>query len=274
MSAARGRGLGDLPVRVGTAVIFGVLLLGALLFGRALGWGLLVGAAAGVAVSEVYTLTRERSRLPNELLGVVATAALPVSTAIWGIDGLVAALTVFVVAALLWHLAFRQVLIADTAVTVFGVVYVGFTLAHLVLMRLLDSGTLLVLTTLVSVWVGDSVAYFVGKSLGRHKMSPRVSPKKTWEGLAAGTVATIAVWAGAQPVIEAGLTMTTHLVAGAAVAAAAVCGDLVESRLKRETGVKDSGRSLPGHGGFLDRFDSLILVSVVVYHVLVWGGAS
>jgi phosphatidate cytidylyltransferase len=267
------RGLSDLPVRLATAAAYGAVVLGTLLWGRTLGWAILIALAASLALSEFYVLTRESSRMPNEVFGVIATAAMPLAAAMDGLLGLNAAFTVLVIASLIWHLAFRQVRLADTAVTLFGAVYVGYTLAHLVLLRSLDSGALFVLATLVSVWLNDILAYFVGSTLGRRRLAPRVSPNKTWEGFAAGTLASVLVWVAVFYVTDTGIAFGWHLLIGVAVGIAAVVGDLAESRIKREIGVKDSGRLLPGHGGFLDRFDALILVSVVAYYLLVWAGA-
>jgi len=110
---------------------------------------------------------------------------------------------------------------------------------------------------LLVVWAGDSAAYFIGSAFGRHRMAPSVSPAKSWEGFAAGMVASMGAAALAGSV-GAGLPLTWMLAAGAAAGAAGVLGDLYESALKRNAGVKDSGSLLPGHGGVLDRFDSLL----------------
>ncbi|TLM73202.1 MAG: hypothetical protein FDZ70_07810 [Actinobacteria bacterium] len=136
---------------------------------------------------------------------------------------------------------------------------------------------LLLLATVVSVWANDSFAYIVGSTLGRHRMAPRISPNKSWEGFAAGTLFTIVVWLLTyylvrERVPDWPLTLGWHAAIGVAVSIATATGDLFESRLKREAGVKDSGTLLPGHGGFLDRHDSLILVSVVAYWMIAWAG--
>ena len=160
---------------------------------------------------------------------------------------------------------------ADTAETVFGTLYTGFLLAYIVLLRSYDSGLVLALAVVLSVWLNDVGAYLVGSTIGQHKMAPRVSPKKSWEGLAAGTLACMGLW-DLFRCPQAGIELPFALACGVAVAVASVVGDLAESRMKREAGVKDSGTILPGHGGFLDRLDSLILVCVVAYWVFWWGG--
>ena len=270
----RARRMQDLPARVATAVVFVAVIVGVLFFGRELGWALLVSVIAVLSLREFYTLTRETRLLPNEVLGLLAAAAMPLAAVFFGKLGLLTAVTVFVLAALAWYVAFRQVPLADTAVTVLGVMYVAFGLTHLVLIRALDAGALLVLTILLSVWAADVSAYFVGSLLGRHKLAPSISPGKSWEGFAGGILGSVLVWAAAYQVADTGLGLAWHIGIGVALAGAGLFGDLLESRIKREVGVKDSGSTLPGHGGFFDRFDSLIVVAVVAYYLLVWGGVS
>ncbi|MDZ4179735.1 MAG: phosphatidate cytidylyltransferase [Coriobacteriia bacterium] len=273
MSALRGvSSLKGFATRVVTAGGVGVVMLTAIFFGRPLGLGIVLSAIAMLAVAELYSFTRREHRLPNEVFGVLAAGAMPISAAVAGRLGLMAALTVLVVASLVWHVMFRQIKTADTAVTVFGAVYVGFLLAHFVLVRQLESGVLFALATILSVWANDVFAYLVGSTMGRHKMAPRVSPHKSWEGFAAGTLFTVLVWAALALLPENALALPVLIGIGLAISIAAVIGDLIESRLKREAGVKDSGSVLPGHGGFLDRFDSLILVSVVAYYLLILAG--
>ncbi|MDZ4179013.1 MAG: phosphatidate cytidylyltransferase [Coriobacteriia bacterium] len=273
MSAVRGfSGLKGFATRVLTAGGVGIVMLAAIFFGRPLGLGIVLSLIAMLAVGELYAFTRREHRLPNEVFGVLAAGAMPLSAAIAGRVGLMAAVTVLVVASLVWHVMFRQIKTADTAVTVFGAVYVGFLLAHFVLVRQLESGVLFALATILSVWANDVFAYLVGSTMGRHKMAPRVSPNKSWEGFAAGTLFTVLVWAALALLPENTLSLPVLIGIGLSISLGAVIGDLIESRLKREAGVKDSGSVLPGHGGFLDRFDSLILVSVVAYYLLVLAG--
>jgi phosphatidate cytidylyltransferase len=125
---------------------------------------------------------------------------------------------------------------------------------------------------LATIWVGDSGAYYVGKNFGRHKMSPKISPNKTFEGLAGGVVTTYVAAAVAARVLDLGLS-ATHVVALATIlAAAGPLGDLIESLFKRDSGIKDSSNLLPGHGGFLDRTDSLFFAAPLVLGYLVATG--
>jgi phosphatidate cytidylyltransferase len=261
----------SLVTRAVTAAAYGAVVLGVLWWGP-LPTGVAFGVMAAFAAAEFYAMQRREARLPNEVFGVVAAGVMPVAAALWGLNGLLAVVTALLTLALLWHTVFQRVRTADTAETVFGALYTGFLLAYIVLLRSYDSGLVLALAVVLSVWLNDVGAYLVGSTLGRHKMAPGVSPKKSWEGLAAGTLACVGLWALVPLVPQAGIELPLALACGIAVATASVVGDLAESRMKREAGVKDSGTLLPGHGGFLDRLDSLILVCVVAYWVLWWGG--
>ena len=123
---------------------------------------------------------------------------------------------------------------------------------------------------LLSTWGSDTLAYFVGRAIGQHKLWPRHSPKKTWEGLFGGIAGGII---GAAIVAAfSDLGWTTALIIGAIIPVAGLFGDLSISMMKRHVGVKDSSNLFPGHGGFLDRIDSLLFVSVVTFYYAVWSG--
>ena len=152
--------------------------------------------------------------------------------------------------------------------TLGGILYVGWLLSYFVGLRGLEDGRNWVFLAILVTFGSDTAAYFVGKALGRHKLAPRISPGKTWEG-------TIAGFAGAI-VISLLFTLSTPLqlpigygqavLLGFLISLFGQLGDLAESLLKRNTGVKDSGSLLAGHGGFLDRIDSIVFAGVVVYY--------
>ncbi len=123
----------------------------------------------------------------------------------------------------------------------------------------------LLLSVFLAVWICDSAAYFIGKAIGKHKLMERVSPKKTWEGAIAGFVFAIITFIVCTFFLIKGLPLIHAVVCGAIVGTAGQVGDLAESLLKRDAGVKDSSNLLPGHGGALDRFDSIIFVMPLVY---------
>jgi phosphatidate cytidylyltransferase len=271
-----------LLVRGATAAVYAVVMLGAIWFNeipRLSGYGPLLLASvmsvlAGISASEFYALERRESRLPNEMFGVAAAVLMPLAASIWGLGGLTAIVTALIAGSLVWHVAFVRVRTTDTATTVFGAVYTGFLLAYLVLIvRDFANGRDLALAVILGVWANDSLAYLVGSTIGRHKMMPRISPKKSWEGFIAGALGTLAVWVSLPLFFpQVGVSLPLAIATGVVVGASVVIGDLFESRMKREAGVKDSGTALPGHGGFLDRLDSLILVGLLAYWILHWGG--
>jgi phosphatidate cytidylyltransferase len=177
------------------------------------------------------------------------------------------------------------------AAAVFAFAYIAIPMALLVGIRQQPAGAIWTIYTLLVVWAGDIFAYFVGKSLGRHRMSPQISPKKTWEGAVASIVASVIVgtlWIQHAPGISSALLrvgliersggmwgleqppLWPIILLSAVVNIAAQLGDLVESLIKRGAGVKDSGTILPGHGGMLDRIDAMLFAVPVVWAYGAW----
>ena len=177
------------------------------------------------------------------------------------------------------------------AASAFAFVYIAIPMALLVAIRQQPAGAIWTIYTLLAVWAGDVFAYFVGKSLGRHRMSPEISPKKTWEGAAASVLASVIVgtlWIQHAPGISSALLrvglidrrdgmfgleqpqLWPIILLSAVVNIAAQLGDLVESLIKRGAGVKDSGTILPGHGGMLDRIDAMLFAVPVVWAYGAW----
>lgn len=152
------------------------------------------------------------------------------------------------------------------AATVFTVLYAGL-LIYIYLLRALPGGWVWVLFTLVTTWAFDTAAYLVGRWLGRHRMTPELSPGKTIEGFCGGLAGSLLA-AFLVHLFVAGPAVWVWLALGGAVAVVAQLGDLVSSAIKRFAGVKDAGNLIPGHGGVLDRFDSLMLTGPLVYHAV------
>lgn len=137
-------------------------------------------------------------------------------------------------------------------------------------MRLMHNGIWLVLTVLVGTWAYDTGAYFMGRYRGRRPFMHHVSPSKTWEGVAGGALLTVAAMLLLR--FGAGLSVALTIILACAVAIASQVGDLAESLLKRYAGAKDSGRIIPGHGGLLDRIDSLLFTGAAAYYILLLSG--
>lgn len=155
---------------------------------------------------------------------------------------------------------------ADAVTGLFGVLYLGLPLADLLLLRNGYDGWPRLLMTIALIWATDSSAFFAGRFLGKHPLAPLVSPKKTIEGGIAGLVVATIVGGIGAPLIM--IPLWGGLLLGFLAGLAGQLGDLTESSLKRWAGRKDSGRLLPGHGGVLDRFDSVLFVLPVVYYYL------
>ena len=167
--------------------------------------------------------------------------------------------------------------VVEAAVTLLGALYISLPFAHLLLLRFTDqhqnimtalgslsAGAAYVWLAFIGTWASDTMAYFIGSAFGRKKLCPAISPGKTYEGAAGGLIGSIVgiMAMGA----FCGLPIMDTFVLGFLVGFAAPLGDLVESALKRFTGVKDSGNILPGHGGVLDRFDAIMFTVPVVYY--------
>jgi len=234
----------------------------------------LTSVAALLALHELYRATR--AFRPLVLAGyagaVVAFVGLQLGGIEWLALGLLVALTVAFVFA-----AFAETSASSTAalaITTFGVLWIVGGLAHLVLIRetAVDAmgdhrGRLAIFTVLIAVFATDTAAYVVGRLVGRRKLIPRLSPGKTWEGFLGGAVAGVfATWVANYK--EGYLDNWEAVVLGLAIVAAATVGDLFESMIKRDVGVKDTGTLLGGHGGVLDRIDSLLLAGPVAFYVL------
>jgi phosphatidate cytidylyltransferase len=154
----------------------------------------------------------------------------------------------------------------DGSVLVMGVLYVGLTLSYLLLIRGLPDGALLIFFVVVVTWAGDTGAYIAGKSLGRRALAPVVSPKKTYEGLAGGLILACIMALVARSWFLPSFSLRDCLILGVILTMAGLIGDLTESAIKRGAGFKDSGALIPGHGGMLDRLDSLLFTGPAFYY--------
>ena len=151
-----------------------------------------------------------------------------------------------------------------------AVLYLGVLGGHLVLLREVDEGQRWLLVLLGTVFATDTGAYAIGRLFGRHKMAPQISPKKTWEGAVGGYAFGAAAGVAAPLLLDLDATNLTIALIAAGAPIAAISGDLVESALKRRLGVKDMSNLLPGHGGFLDRLDSLLFAGPWIYWIVTW----
>jgi phosphatidate cytidylyltransferase len=255
--------------RLLVAVALLPVVLGAVYLG---GWWLFALAALALlpALHEYTTMVRGLGplALASYLGSGLALVGAEVSGIGWMLGGaMMTLLLAFVLKAV------SDVRTAPTAAigsTVLGTFWVGLGLGFMLLLRQLPHhhGRLAVYTVLLAVWAGDTLAYIGGRMLGRHKMAPETSPGKTWEGFVFGTAATVFVSFVAL-YKQHFLSIPESIVLGIVLAIAAPLGDLFESLLKREAGVKDSGRLLGGHGGMLDRLDAFFFAAPAAYFTIV-----
>ena len=264
--------------RVLTALV-GTPILLVLVWWGGFALAVLVVLAGAFGIREFYRLSPPDTGPLPIALGMVWTTALLlganaasdplnlliVSSGLWGSGAFVA---------LLWMIAFHsgRRRLVDAAYLLAGPVYVGFLLGHALALRGLDGGGALgrdwLLFAVLITFATDTGAYFTGRMLGRRQLAPTISPGKTWEGTAGGFVASVAAALALGLVFNLVIPLWQVGVIGAVVGVAAQLGDLVESKLKRIAGVKDAGDLIPGHGGILDRLDSIVISVPAVYYLV------
>jgi phosphatidate cytidylyltransferase len=205
---------------------------------------------------------------PVKLAGFLALGGIAVAAQAGGTQQVLLALVAFVPVLFLLALAMprRETITEGMALTTLGVVWVGMALAHAILLRELPHGDGIVVDVLVGTFVGDTGAYIGGRMFGTRPLAPRISPNKTVEGLLIGFLAAIlATWAAG--LYQDWLSHGEAVILGAAVGAAAPVGDLLESAIKRDAGLKDAGTLFGAHGGALDRLDAAFFTLVTGYYV-------
>jgi len=247
-------------------------------------WALLVAAAATVALLEFYRLVEAAGWIVPKPAGVSLLLALVTAAYLASLLAVVvlAGVTLLALPVLVLFASPREaVLLASSASSVFATLYIALGAGALVGLRAI--GWQPVVFLLAIVWAGDSAAYYVGRRWGKRQLAPVVSPKKTWEGFWGQLGAGLVFGSLAAVVLErfflrtAGVTITTvaaGALLGILISVVAVVGDLVESTFKRSCAVKDSGGLLPGHGGLLDRLDSLLYASPVLLMTLTYVGGG
>ncbi len=261
-------------VRLRTGIVYTALTIICVLAGG-LPMVVMLMVMAGISAGEFYYMLRSDAKLPNEMLGIIAAVLYPLSVYLYGAIGALTVSLALLLALLVWYVFWLRARIPDVGVSFFGAAYTGLLLSGFVGIResLGDPwGGVLVLLIFASVWANDSFAYLVGSKFGKHKLAPRTSPKKSWEGFIAGLVGSAALWCAMTFVPGVTMSIPMAIVFGVVCGLMEVLGDLAESRVKRNSGFKDSGTIMPGHGGLLDRCDSIFLASITSLILLVAGG--
>ena len=261
--------MSSLASRILVAAVLLPLVIGLVYLG---GWWLFGLALVGglLALHELYTIARGLH--PLVLAGYLGFALALLGLQLGGISWFLGGtLSTFVFMFVVFGLSeVRASATASFGATVLGVAWVGAGIGCLLLLRdIPEHGFVAVMAVLFTVFAADTGAFFVGRTLGRHKLAPAISPAKSWEGFVGGVAAAVLI---AFLVLYGDhddfLSIPQSLVLGAAIAIASVLGDLFESAVKRDLQVKDSGKLLAGHGGMLDRLDSLLWAGPAAYFVV------
>lgn len=254
-----------LRTRVASAFVLIVLVTGPASAGGLVFLGLV--ALIGILATWEYAgLLRQGGYQPILPLGILLTLLL-IGQGQWPdalpLDALLAAAVILSAVASLWHN--RPKPATDWALTLAGSLYLGWLLEHFVRLRALESGLFWLLLAVAANSLADAAAYFVGRAIGRHRWWPRHSPKKTWEGYLGGALAAMLTTA----ILGAWLLEMNPLAGvslGLLIGLLAPLGDLFESMIKRQVGAKDASQLIPGHGGVLDRIDSLLITVPLVFY--------
>ncbi|MFL5571177.1 MAG: phosphatidate cytidylyltransferase [Gemmatimonadaceae bacterium] len=275
--------MSELTRRIIFAVIAAPASIAIVYFGD---WALaiLLSVLSALAAWELYRMARDSGAIPLEPGGIVLAALLPIAVHAQRLGVYTLSLTAIVAMSLvlfastIWLRGPAGKPLASVAITVFGVMYAGL-FSYIYALRYHNyavgaaAGTALVLLPVLLTWTTDIGAYAFGRTFGHKKLIPSISPGKTVEGAIGGLALTIVICLLyvrfiLMPYAQLGLTIQGAILFAIVVSVAAQTGDLAESLLKREAGVKDSSRIIPGHGGILDRFDSFLFVMPIAFLLL------
>jgi phosphatidate cytidylyltransferase len=264
-----------LKKRVITALCGIILVIAAVVCDRPLPWFTVLVAIAGVAAAVEFYRMVDTSRVPPLTGFGIVWVLLFIISPHFDYSFLASLLlTSAVVLSLIWLVLRRQreATFIGWAWTMAGILYIGWLLSYLVALRGLDDGRNWLLLALFATFGSDTAAFFVGRALGRHRLAPQISPGKTWEGFIGGILGAIVISLlfTLIPALRLPIGYGRAIILGVLISIMGQLGDLVESLLKRNMGVKDSGRLMPGHGGVLDRMDSVVFTGIVVYYYVIW----
>ena len=257
----------DLPLRAFSSIFVVVVLIGGILLGGAV-WCIVASVIALLSLWEFYRLLRTQHDISPWLILIAGAFILLGASIDMSLSALLCSLSMIVFIALFLEVMRRQVTtesfaLTNMGATIAGIAYVVLPWSFMILIRSRDLGMLFLITLFCCTWSCDVAAYFVGSHLGRHLLCDKVSPHKTWEGFFGGAAASF-LCGGALSLVFS-FPPLPLLLMGLLCGVAGQLGDLGESVLKREAGVKDSGHLIPGHGGLLDRFDSILVNGTLAF---------
>jgi phosphatidate cytidylyltransferase len=257
--------------RVLTAVI-GLPLIIALIWLGNPWFALIIAAAAIMGSYELYRMAGHRKVRPLTCLGLAVILLLVISPCCPYTETKPIIVTAATIISLIWVLfrSPKEEAFNNWAWTMAGIMLIGWTLSYWTALRDLETGREWTFWIMITIMINDSSAYFTGRAWGKRALAPDISPKKTWEGAIGGLVASIIVSIIFCLIFSLAITYWQSAILGGIISIFAQFGDLVESLIKRNVGVKDSGKLLPGHGGILDRIDSFILTGIVSYYFIIY----
>jgi phosphatidate cytidylyltransferase len=275
--------------RILTAIILILAVFALIFFGQL--WMITLAAAivAELATYEYLKLAAvgaeshgSKLRIPLWWMALATALAFVVTLPNFPVEAQLPVLSALTLALFAWNgfLSPLAQVLPDTAQGIFGLIWIAYPLTLIPLLWKKEDGPALVVFLMVCVWAGDIAALYIGRAFGKHKLAPRLSPGKTWEGSIASVIgsvlaASLVIWIGQLLTARGNLILHITepvwqtLILAAILNVAAQLGDLLESAIKRGAGVKDSGTMLPGHGGILDRIDALLLAAPVLWFALI-----
>ena len=262
----------SLRKRLPTALVLLAFLFLTIQWTSRLGFFLILQVFIIVPLLEFYNLVRRKKMFPQKTIGILLALLISASFYFEALSFEMALFFGLLLAGFYYVISFRTIekvalFPFSFAATVFGAVYISFPMNYFYLLRL-EKGPYYIYFLFAVIFLGDSGAYLFGNLLGRHKMTPMASPNKTWEGSVGGLVFACLGALAAQQVLLREIGILEAVLSGFFVHAVAQLSDPLESLFKRAAGVKDSSNFLPGHGGFLDRIDSLILATPFFYYFI------
>jgi len=263
---------GNLATRVVVA-LFGIpLMIFLCIVGKIpfLIFALIIGVVSFFEFSKIIS---KRKFHPNLFIGTASVVLMILNSYLYFVETHILILIIIPIILLSELLRRGESSTANLGTTLLGIFYIGLFSAALVELREFysdshfqyDNGGYIILSMFASIWICDSAAYFIGSAYGRHKVLPRVSPNKSWEGAVAGFVFSIITMVVAFELILDFLSLKDAILIGIIVGLFGQAGDFVESQIKRDANVKDSSSLIPGHGGIFDRFDSILFSAPIVY---------
>jgi phosphatidate cytidylyltransferase len=273
------KSFGNVVSRVTVTVVAIPIIVGLSYIG---GWFFfsLVSAITILSLYEFYKLAEKKSYFPNYFLGLLFSAAVLTLFFYKRSDLLFYLIFVFIsISAIIELFKKENNSIVNLGVTIFGAIFIGLFFSTLIGIREFfgsygtaeySKGGYIIVTIFATIWICDSSAYFGGTAIGKRRLLERISPKKSWEGAIFGFVFAILTVIAAKYLILSFLSWFDVLYIGIIVGLIGQIGDLIESMIKRDAGVKDSSNLIPGHGGVYDRFDSLLFVSPFIYFYLIY----